>query len=127
MLTHCATTSPTATTPRTTIPTVSVVIPTFNEAGNVDELMRRLAADLPVGAEVVVVDDSTDDTADRARAAAPAVGFTLTVIHRDEPTGGLGGAVVAGLRAARADWAVVMDGDLQHPPAVVAELLAATP
>ncbi|MDT7742668.1 MAG: hypothetical protein QOE59_1746 [Actinomycetota bacterium] len=117
----------TATTPRTATPTVSVVIPTFNEAGNVDELLRRLAEALPTGAEVVVVDDSTDDTADRARAAAPVVPFTLTVIHRDEPTGGLGGAVVAGLRAARSDWAVVMDGDLQHPPAVVAELLAAAP
>jgi glycosyltransferase involved in cell wall biosynthesis len=117
----------TATTPRTATPTVSVVIPTFNEAGNVDELLRRLAEALPAGAEVVVVDDSTDDTADRARAAAPAVPFTLTVIHRDAPAGGLGGAVVVGLRAARADWAVVMDGDLQHPPAVVAELLAAAP
>ncbi|MCD2196718.1 glycosyltransferase [Actinomycetospora endophytica] len=114
-----------ATTPRTVTPTVSVVIPTFNEAGNVDELLRRLAEALPAGAEVVVVDDSTDDTADRARAAT--VPFTLTVIHRDEPSGGLGGAVVEGLRAARADWAVVMDGDLQHPPAVVAELLAAAP
>jgi glycosyltransferase involved in cell wall biosynthesis len=127
MLTHCATTSLMATTPRTATPTVSVVIPTFNEAGNVDELLARLAEALPTGAEVVVVDDSTDDTADRARAAARAVPFTLTVIHRDAPAGGLGGAVVAGLRAARADWAVVMDGDLQHPPAVVAELLAAAP
>jgi glycosyltransferase involved in cell wall biosynthesis len=117
----------TATITRTMTPTVSVVIPTFNEAGNVDELLRRLAEALPAGAEVVVVDDSTDDTADRARAAAPAVPFTLTVIHRDAPAGGLGGAVVEGLRAARADWAVVMDGDLQHPPAVVAELLAAGP
>jgi glycosyltransferase involved in cell wall biosynthesis len=117
----------TATTPRTATPTVSVVIPTFNEAGNVDELLARLAEALPAGAEVVVVDDSTDDTADRARAAVATVPFALTVIHRDEPAGGLGGAVVAGLRAARADWAVVMDGDLQHPPAVVAELLAAAP
>ena len=116
-----------ATTTRTITPTVSVVIPTFNEAGNVDELLRRLAEALPAGAEVVIVDDSTDDTAALARAAAPAVPFTLTVIHRDEPSGGLGGAVVEGLRAARADWAVVMDGDLQHPPAVVAELLAAAP
>ena len=116
-----------ATITRTVTPTVSVVIPTFNEAGNVAELLRRLAEDLPAGAEVVVVDDSTDDTATLARAAAPTVPFTLTVIHRDEPVGGLGGAVVEGLRAARADWAVVMDGDLQHPPAVVAELLAAAP
>lgn len=114
-----------ATTPRTATPTVSVVIPTFNEAGNVDELLRGLAEALPAGAEVVVVDDSTDDTAERARAAV--VPFSLTVIHRDEPSGGLGGAVVEGLRAARAGWAVVMDGDLQHPPAVVAELLAAAP
>src|SRR6195952_4620432 len=80
-----------ATTTRTITPTVSVVIPTFNEAGNADELLRRLAGALPAGAEVVVVDDSTDDTADRTRAAAPAVPFALTVIHPDETTGGLRG------------------------------------
>ncbi|NMO90669.1 glycosyltransferase [Actinomycetospora sp. TBRC 11914] len=121
MLTATATTTPTP------VPAVSVVIPTFDEAGNVGELLRRLAEALPAGAEVVVVDDSSDDTAALARAAAPFLPFALTVIHRDEPTGGLGGAVVEGLRVARAEWAVVMDGDLQHPPAVVADLLAAAP
>ncbi|MEJ2870561.1 glycosyltransferase [Actinomycetospora sp. OC33-EN08] len=108
-------------------PSVTVVVPTFDEAGNVDELMTRLAEALPADAEVIVVDDSRDDTAARARAAAARVPFRLTVIHRDEPTGGLGGAVVVGLRAARADWAVVMDGDLQHPPATIRRLLAAAP
>jgi rhamnosyl/mannosyltransferase len=121
MLTTTAAAAPTP------LPSVSVVIPTFNEAGNVGELLRRLAEALPAGAEVVVVDDSTDDTAALARSAAPFLPFALTVVHRDEPTGGLGGAVVAGLRLARAEWAVVMDGDLQHPPAVVADLLAAAP
>ncbi len=115
----------TAVTTRSAGPTVSVVIPAYNEADNVGELLRRLAESLPTGAEVLLVDDSTDDTATRAHAAARFLPVTLTVIHRDEPAGGLGGAVVAGLRAARAEWAVVMDGDLQHPPAVVADLLAA--
>ncbi|HEY2193344.1 MAG TPA: glycosyltransferase [Actinomycetospora sp.] len=121
MLTATAAAAPTA------APTASVVIPTYNEAGNVGELLRRLAQALPAGAEVLVVDDSTDDTAALARAAAPFLPFALTVIHRDEPAGGLGGAVVTGLRAARAEWAVVMDGDLQHPPAVIGDLLAAAP
>ncbi|MCD2188192.1 glycosyltransferase [Actinomycetospora soli] len=120
-------TAPHPATPAVGHPVVSVVVPTFDEAGNVDELMDRLAAALPAGAEVIVVDDSRDDTAARARAAAARVPFRLTVIHREAPTGGLGGAVVVGLRAARADWAVVMDGDLQHPPATIGRLLAAAP
>jgi rhamnosyl/mannosyltransferase len=107
-------------------PEVSVVVPTFNEAGNVAALFAGLAAAL-VGrsAELVVVDDSTDDTPDVVRAAAADLPFPCTLVHRPAPTGGLGGAVVEGLRIARAPWAVVMDADLQHPPALVPELLAA--
>ncbi|MFG3495174.1 glycosyltransferase [Streptomyces sp. NPDC047928] len=105
---------------------VTVVVPTFNEAGNVRELLGRLAAStvghLPY--EVVFVDDSTDDTPDIVREAAPDFPFPVTLIHRDEPVGGLGGAVVEGLRAAAADWVVVMDGDLQHPPELIPELIA---
>ena len=47
------------------------------------------------------------------------------MLHREVPSGGLGGAVVEGLRVARADWVVVMDGDLQHPPEMVPELVEA--
>jgi dolichol-phosphate mannosyltransferase len=45
------------------------------------------------------------------------------LIERDEPSLGLAGAVVAGAQAARAEWLVVMDADLSHPPEKIAELL----
>ena len=106
------------------VPTVSVVVPAFNEAENIAPLFQGLAEALPEGAEVIVVDDSTDETPDIVRAVAATMPFRVVLIHRDAPTGGLGGAVVEGLRAAGAEWAVVMDADLQHPPAVVPELLA---
>ncbi|MEI4272400.1 glycosyltransferase [Klenkia sp. LSe6-5] len=105
---------------------VSVVVPTFDEAANVAELLRRV--DAAVGGprtEVVVVDDSTDDTADIARRTAGSLRSEVVVIHRAEPEGGLSGAVVAGLRAARGAQCAVLDGDLQHPPEDLPRLLAA--
>ncbi|WP_329122006.1 glycosyltransferase family 2 protein [Streptomyces sp. NBC_01465] len=106
---------------------VTIIIPTFNEAGNVGELLRRLTESVPsrLPCEVVFVDDSTDDTPAVIAAAAQDCPFPVAVIHRDEPLGGLGGAVVEGLRTAGSDWVVVMDADLQHPPALVPELVAA--
>ena len=49
------------------------------------------------------------------------------LLHRPvgERHGGLGGAVVAGLALARGTWVCVMDGDLQHPPESILEMLAA--
>ncbi|MFF2845235.1 glycosyltransferase [Streptomyces sp. NPDC058001] len=106
---------------------VTVVVPTFNESGNVRELLRQVTASVPsrLPCEVVFVDDSTDDTPAVITEAARDCPFPVTLIHRDEPTGGLGGAVVEGIRAATSDWVVVMDGDLQHPPSLVPELVAA--
>jgi dolichol-phosphate mannosyltransferase len=111
-------------------PAVSVIIPTRNEEHNVDELVRRLGRALGAAAEILFVDDSADGTPDRVRAAAAWSLTPIRLICRPpgERTGGLGGAVVAGLRAATAPWAVVMDGDLQHPPEVIGRMLdAATP
>ncbi|MFE5143398.1 glycosyltransferase [Streptomyces fagopyri] len=106
---------------------VTIVVPTFNEAGNVRELLRRITESVParLPCEVVFVDDSTDDTPGVITRAAPDCSFPVTVLHREQPVGGLGGAVVEGLRAATSDWIVVMDGDLQHPPSLVPELVAA--
>lgn len=104
---------------------VTVVVPTFNEAGNIRELLDRIALSAPdhLPYEVLFVDDSTDETPDVVRAAASDFPFPVRLIHRDEPVGGLGGAVVEGLRAAAADWVVVMDGDLQHPPELIPDLV----
>ncbi|MGX1546164.1 glycosyltransferase [Streptomyces adustus] len=105
---------------------VTIVVPTFNESANVRRLLHLITESVParLPCEVVFVDDSTDDTPEVIRAAAEDCPFPVTVLHRDEPVGGLGGAVVEGLRAAGSDWIVVMDGDCQHPPSLVPELVA---
>ncbi|MGR6972380.1 glycosyltransferase [Streptomyces cynarae] len=104
---------------------VTIVVPTFNESGNIRELLHRITESVPsrLPCEVLFVDDSTDDTPDVIVREAQDCPFPVTVVHRDEPVGGLGGAVVEGLKAAGSDWIVVMDGDLQHPPSLVPELI----
>ncbi|MFF0911844.1 glycosyltransferase [Microbacterium enclense] len=103
---------------------LSVIVPTFNEGPNVAELVRRTTAALRGRAvEIVFVDDSTDDTPDIIRTVAATADVPVRLIHRDDPVGGLGGAVVEGFRAAASDRCVVMDGDLQHPPEIIADLL----
>ncbi|KPI13540.1 Dolichyl-phosphate beta-D-mannosyltransferase [Actinobacteria bacterium OV450] len=106
---------------------VTLVIPTFNEAGNIGELLARLADALPTGpaCEVLFVDDSTDDTPAVIEKAALELPFPVAVLHRESADGGLGGAVVEGVRRADGDWIVVMDADLQHPPHLVPELVGA--
>jgi dolichol-phosphate mannosyltransferase len=96
---------------------LSIIVPTFNEAPNVEELVRRVAvASEGIDAEIVFVDDSSDATPDEVRRVAASAPLPVRLIHRDERGGGLGGAVLAGLAAAEADACLVMDGDLQHPP-----------
>jgi len=108
-------------------PVISLVIPTFNESANIGELLARLTEALPAQApcEVIFVDDSSDDTPAVITEAARHSRQAVSVHHRESPAGGLGGAVALGLRHARAPWIVVMDADLQHPPALVPDLIAA--
>jgi dolichol-phosphate mannosyltransferase len=105
---------------------VTIVVPTFNESANIRHLLQQITASVParLPCEVVFVDDSTDDTPEVIRDAAKDCPFPVAVLHREEPAGGLGGAVVEGLRAATSEWIVVMDGDCQHPPSLVPELVA---
>jgi len=105
-------------------PAVTVIVPTFNERANVAELVARTAAALDGRpAEILFVDDSTDDTmAEIARVAASAP-LTVRAVHREHNSGGLGGAVAEGLAGAAHDVCVVMDGDLQHPPELLPALI----
>ncbi|MGW5851276.1 glycosyltransferase [Streptomyces sp. NPDC055254] len=113
------------TAPRTLAGSVTLIIPTFNEAENIPELLRRLDAALPAHppCDVLFVDDSTDDTPAVIEKAALECAFPVAVLHRDTAEGGLGGAVVEGVKRADTDWIVVMDADLQHPPHLVPELV----
>lgn len=105
---------------------VTIVVPTYNESANVRQLLHQITESVPsrLPCEVVFVDDSSDDTPQVIEEAAQDCPFPVTVIHRDEPVGGLGGAVVEGMKAAGSDWIVVMDGDCQHPPSLVPDLVA---
>ena len=71
----------------------------------------------------VAVVTSTDDTPAVITTAAAASAFPVRLIHRADPVAGLGGAVVEGFQAATARWCLVMDGDLQHPPEVIDDML----
>ncbi|MGW3665565.1 glycosyltransferase [Streptomyces sp. NPDC005141] len=105
---------------------VTIVVPTFNESANIRQLLRQIAESVParLPCEVLFVDDSTDDTPEVILQAAQDCPFPVTLLHRDVPEGGLGGAVVEGLKAASSQWIVVMDGDCQHPASLIPELVA---
>ncbi|GAA2982043.1 dolichol-phosphate mannosyltransferase [Microbacterium terrae] len=86
-------------------------------------MRRTVAAVEGVRAEIIFVDDSTDETPAVIREVAASAPIPVRLIHRDEKSGGLGGAVVEGFRAAESDICIVMDGDLQHPPEKILELV----
>ncbi len=104
---------------------VTVVIPTFNEAGNVATLLRGVRAALPDCRVLVVDDNSTDGTADLVETIGATMGG-IEVLHRSHKAG-LGAAYRAGFRAAidaGAEICVQMDADLSHDPVVLAALVA---
>jgi dolichol-phosphate mannosyltransferase len=103
---------------------LSVVVPTYNEAGSVTGLAERLHAALEGREwELVIVDDgSPDGTADLAASLAPRI--PVKVVRRAGKAG-LASAVIAGFAAARGDILVVMDADLSHPPETVPALVDA--
>src|SRR6266508_6026244 len=108
-------------------PELTIIVPTRNEAGNVEALLGRVQeAVAGRRTEVIFVDDSTDDTPQVISSLAGQFAMPVSLIHR--PAGqrgdGLGGAVAAGMRAATGQWLCVMDADLQHPPSVIPQLLA---
>jgi dolichol-phosphate mannosyltransferase len=105
-----------------------LVLPTYNEAGNVATVVARSLAQLPDGARVLIVDDGSPDgtgaIADRLAAEQP---DRIEVLHRTGKRG-LGPAYIAGFRralAAGAGLVLEMDADLSHDPADLPRLLAA--
>lgn len=110
-------------------PELSIVVPAYNEEQNVtllaEELRRELAAGGIDSWEVLFVDDgSVDSTAKRVQEEierGPAGCFRLVRLAENS---GESAATEAGLRSARGDILVVMDCDLQNPPADIRNLVA---
>lgn len=106
-------------------PTLSVVVPMFNEQDVLPLFVKRLRPvldELATGYEVVCVDDGSSD----------ATAALLQHFRRNWPelriislraNSGHQAAISAGLARARGDWMVTIDADLQDPPEVIAEML----
>jgi glycosyltransferase involved in cell wall biosynthesis len=96
----------------------SIVIPVFNEAENLAALLAKIKALKLAGAEIVVVDDGSTDNS-----AKVAVQAGATVIRHPYNIGN-GAAIKSGIRAARGQRLVFMDGDGQHKPEDIPRLLS---
>lgn len=105
--------------------TISCVIPCFNEAANLRNLLPLLEDILwatHMRWEIIVVDDgSTDDTAAVAQAWCELSGFRCISLSRNF---GKEAALTAGLAAAHGDAVVLLDGDLQHSPQLIHAMVA---
>ena len=103
---------------------ISVIVPTYNERDNLDELVKRVTESCrrsSLEVEIVFVDDnSPDGTGDHAEEIAKS--NPVMVVHRAGKLG-LSSAVLDGVRVARGDVIVIMDADLSHPPEKIPEMV----
>jgi len=106
---------------------VWLILPTYNEAGNIEPFVEAVRANLPASAQILIVDDNSPDgtgeIADRLAAADP----DTQVLHRPGKEG-LGPAYIAGFRHALgqgAEFVLEMDSDFSHDPAQLPRLLEA--
>lgn len=105
----------------------SLIVPTFNESGNIEKIVRMLTElldhTLSNDYELIVVDDdSPDRTWEVAQSLIPA--FPQLRVMRRQHERGLSTAVIRGWQVARGEVLGVIDGDLQHPPETLLTLLA---
>jgi glycosyltransferase involved in cell wall biosynthesis len=103
---------------------VSVVIPTYNERGNIEKLIPEISRScrgIKAPVQIIVVDDnSPDGTGEIAEKLAKK--FNVKVIHRPRKLG-LASAVIEGFSAAKSSIVGVMDADLSHPPESLPRLI----
>lgn len=102
-------------------PEISVVVPVYNEEENVATLQREIETALSGrNFEIVFVDDGSRDST-----AAKIEANNHTRVLRFEKNAGQSAATYAGLKNARGNTVILMDGDLQNDPADIPKLLEA--
>lgn len=101
---------------------LSVIIPVYNEESTITEVIERVAAvELPIGKEIIVIDDgSTDNTVDVLRTGSSHLIHT----HVSPTNAGKGSAVRIGLGLAKGDVMIIQDADLELDPNEYGRLIA---
>jgi dolichol-phosphate mannosyltransferase len=103
---------------------LTLVIPTFNESGNLRELLRRVDAALTgVDWEMIVVDDNSPDGTSILAKAISHEDSRVRCLRRVNRRG-LAGACIEGMLASSAPVVAVMDADLQHDERILPQMLA---
>jgi dolichol-phosphate mannosyltransferase len=99
---------------------VSVIVPVYNEAAHLDELLQAIQAS-PVKKEIIIVDDgSTDGTREKLQ-ALPTIDDVTVVFH--EKNYGKGAAIRTALPYARGEYVLIQDSDLEYDPQDYPKLL----
>lgn len=100
-------------------PTLSIVVPAYNEAPRIEPVLKGLQTILSGQAyEIIVVDDgSTDETREVAE------GVEGVTVVRNPQRKGYGGAIKTGVRKAKGEWILLVDADGQHQPSEIPKLL----
>lgn len=104
---------------------VCVIIPTYNEKGNIVDLVHQILA-LPLDIRVLIVDDNSPDGTGEIADELAEQNDNVSVIHRSAKLG-LGTAYVAGFKQGLADGAerlITMDADFSHHPSYIPNLVA---
>ncbi|MGE0499372.1 MAG: glycosyltransferase [Rhizobiaceae bacterium] len=104
-------------------PVLTIVLPTYNEASNIESVIERIGEALAgIAHEVIVVDD---DSADGTAAAARRLAIARDNVRCLRRVGrrGLSGACLEGMMAANADTVAVMDADGQHDESILPTML----
>jgi len=101
---------------------LSIILPTYNEAGNITKLIRKINRQVSLIKEFIVVDDdSPDGTANEVKKLIiRKLPVRLTVRKK---THGLAGAILTGIQQARGEIIVLMDTDFNHRPEDISRLV----
>lgn len=101
-------------------PMISIIIPTFNERNDIEETLHAALENRYARKEILVIDDSQDNTAD---IVARFAGYGVKLIRREDPVDGCCGARNRGMTEASGDIVVLLNADVRLPPDFLQRLL----